>query len=102
MCLSNQQIQNIVFKSVFIGLTNTFWSNDFVKLVQILFILKHKENGDEIKNHLIEITKQTTVPNVFVNGQHVGGFDATSKANADGRLKKLLGGSGKKKFICGR
>ena len=37
------------------------------------------------------MTKQTTVPNVYVNGQHVGGFDDTSKANKDGRLKKLLG-----------
>ncbi len=56
----------------------------------MLFVIK-KDNGDDILKHLIELTKQTTVPNVFVNGQHVGGFDDTSKANKDGRLKKLLG-----------
>jgi glutaredoxin len=39
---------------------------------------------------LIGQTKQTTVPNVFVNGEHVGGFDNTSKALSEGRLVKML------------
>ncbi len=62
----------------------------FIEWVKFKFDFK-KDNGDDILKHLIEQTKQTTVPNVFVNGQHVGGFDDTSKANKDGRLKKLLG-----------
>jgi hypothetical protein len=57
-----------------------FISNLYVKL----------ENGEDIKTHLIEQTKQTTVPNVFVNGKHVGGYDSTSKAQQDGSLAKLL------------
>lgn len=30
------------------------------------------------------------MPNVFVNGVHVGGYDNTSKAQSEGRLAKLL------------
>jgi glutaredoxin len=48
------------------------------------------ENGDQVLKFLIESTQQTTVPSVFVNGAHLGGFDTTSKALNDGRLKKLL------------
>ena len=30
------------------------------------------------------------MPNVFVNGNHVGGYDNTSKAQKEGRLAKML------------
>ena len=38
----------------------------------------------------MDTTKQTTVPSVFVNGNHVGGYDNTSKAQKEGRLAKML------------
>ena len=31
-----------------------------------------------------------TVPNVFINGKHLGGNDDTQKAARSGKLKKLL------------
>ena len=48
------------------------------------------ENGEEIKKYLIEETKHTTVPNVFINGSHIGGYDSTLKAQKDGSLEKML------------
>jgi thioredoxin reductase (NADPH) len=48
--------------------------------------------GIAIQETLFERTKQKTVPNVFVNGKHVGGCDATVQAHADGRLSELLSG----------
>ncbi|CAN0317202.1 unnamed protein product, partial [Hapterophycus canaliculatus] len=36
--------------------------------------------------------RQTTVPNVFVKGKHVGGNDAVQAANSSGALKALLDG----------
>lgn len=50
------------------------------------------EDGVAIQQALFERTKQKTVPNVFVNGKHIGGCDATIQANADGRLGELLSG----------
>lgn len=30
------------------------------------------DNGDDIQKALLDISKQRTVPNVFVNGKHIG------------------------------
>ncbi|XP_059712534.1 thioredoxin reductase 3 [Haemorhous mexicanus] len=49
------------------------------------------DNGDSIQQVLAELTNQRTVPNVFVNGTHIGGCDATYQAYKDGALQKLLG-----------
>ncbi|XP_041317770.1 thioredoxin reductase 3 [Pyrgilauda ruficollis] len=49
------------------------------------------DDGASIQQVLAELTNQRTVPNVFVNGTHVGGCDATYQAYKDGSLQKLLG-----------
>ncbi|KAM9482966.1 thioredoxin reductase 3 [Clarias gariepinus] len=49
------------------------------------------ENGAIYQDVLMEMTGQKTVPNVFVNKTHVGGFDKTMQAYKDGHLKQLLG-----------
>lgn len=38
----------------------------------------------------LEITGQKTVPNVFVNGKHIGGCDDTLAAIASGVFKELI------------
>ena len=50
------------------------------------------EEGVAIQEALFVKKKQKTVPNVFVNGKHVGGCDATIQAHKDGRLAELLSG----------
>lgn len=32
-------------------------------------------DGSDIQNALFEITKQRSVPNVFISGKHIGGCD---------------------------
>ncbi|KAM7011509.1 thioredoxin reductase 3 isoform 2-T2 [Passerculus sandwichensis] len=49
------------------------------------------DDGASIQQVLAELTNQRTVPNVFVNGTHIGGCDATYQAYKDGSLQKLLG-----------
>ncbi|XP_064012895.1 thioredoxin reductase 3 [Pogoniulus pusillus] len=51
------------------------------------------DDGPSIQQVLVELTNQRTVPNVFVNGTHIGGCDATYQAYKDGSLQKLLGDS---------
>lgn len=48
------------------------------------------EQGVQIQNALFEISGQKTVPNIFVNGKHIGGYDATLKLFQDGSIDKLL------------
>jgi len=38
----------------------------------------------------MEKTGRNTVPQVFINGTHVGGFDNLSAAEQSGRLDKIL------------
>lgn len=37
------------------------------------------DDGPSIQQVLAELTNQRTVPNVFINGKHIGGCDATYK-----------------------
>ena len=36
------------------------------------------------------MTGQRTVPNVFIRGNHIGGWDATNKLNEEGKLMPLI------------
>uniref|UniRef100_A0A7M4FJ82 thioredoxin-disulfide reductase (NADPH) n=1 Tax=Crocodylus porosus TaxID=8502 RepID=A0A7M4FJ82_CROPO len=56
-----------------------------------LFCVLSSDDGPSIQEVLVEMTNQRTVPNVFVNGTHVGGCDATLQAYQNGSLQKLLG-----------
>jgi len=49
-------------------------------------------NGKSIQNTLAKITGQSTVPNVFVNSEHLGGNDDSYAAYNDGSLEKMLQG----------
>eukprot|EP00428_Durinskia_dybowskii_P060688 CAMPEP_0170383622 /NCGR_PEP_ID=MMETSP0117_2-20130122/15569_1 /TAXON_ID=400756 /ORGANISM="Durinskia baltica, Strain CSIRO CS-38" /LENGTH=101 /DNA_ID=CAMNT_0010639329 /DNA_START=110 /DNA_END=415 /DNA_ORIENTATION=- len=56
-----------------------------------VFELDNMDEGADIQAALLAMTNQRTVPNVFVNGKHIGGNDATQAALKDGTIKKLLG-----------
>ena len=40
-----------------------------------VYELDVEADGTEIQNALFEITKQRSVPNVFISGKHIGGCD---------------------------
>ncbi|KAG2172357.1 hypothetical protein INT43_004899 [Umbelopsis isabellina] len=44
----------------------------------------------EVRRRLIELTKQSTVPNIFVNGKHLGGSSDLIDAHESGKLQKML------------
>ncbi|RLM78149.1 monothiol glutaredoxin-S6 [Panicum miliaceum] len=50
-----------------------------------------REDGRDIQSVLLDLVGRHTVPQVFVNGQHVGGSDDTVNALSNGQLEKLLG-----------
>jgi len=49
-----------------------------------------ESDGPELQDALKEWTGQRTVPNVFINGKHIGGCDDTMALNNDGKLVALL------------
>ncbi|ORX88474.1 glutaredoxin [Basidiobolus meristosporus CBS 931.73] len=52
--------------------------------------LNDHDKGVEIQEELKSLTGQRTVPNVFIHGRHIGGFDALTNANEAGKLKEYL------------
>jgi Glutaredoxin and related proteins len=50
--------------------------------------VKNQNDWDEV----MEKTGRTTVPQVFINGTHVGGFDDLSAAEQSGKLGEILNG----------
>mmetsp|Transcript_1827 Transcript_1827/g.3991 ORF Transcript_1827/g.3991 Transcript_1827/m.3991 type:complete len:154 (-) Transcript_1827:234-695(-) len=55
-----------------------------------VFELDQMDNGAEIQSALLDMTGQRTVPNVFINGQHLGGNDATQAAAKNGKLEEMM------------
>ncbi|KDQ62883.1 hypothetical protein JAAARDRAFT_28858 [Jaapia argillacea MUCL 33604] len=52
--------------------------------------LDELEDGSDIQNYLLEKTGQRTVPNIFINKEHVGGCDAVTSLDKNGKLAALV------------
>jgi glutaredoxin 3 len=61
-----------------------------MKVDYTLHELNEMDNGSDIQSALQDMTGQRTVPNVFVNGKHLGGNDVTQDAAKSGKLQKML------------
>lgn len=48
------------------------------------------QQGAEIQSELEKITKQSTVPNIFIKEQHVGGCDSVHALHSKGKLLPML------------
>jgi glutaredoxin len=54
--------------------------------------LDNMQEGDDLQNELLRKTGQRTVPNVFVNGNSIGGCDSTTALHNKGKLLPLING----------
>ncbi|CBI15005.3 unnamed protein product, partial [Vitis vinifera] len=52
--------------------------------------LDQESDGAEIQSALREWTGQSTVPNVFIGGKHMGGCDSVMEKHQEGKLVPLL------------
>lgn len=48
------------------------------------------DEDPDIFDHMIEITGRRTIPQIFIDDYHVGGFDDLSALNQSGKLDELL------------
>uniref|UniRef100_A0A2P2IMN0 Glutaredoxin domain-containing protein n=1 Tax=Rhizophora mucronata TaxID=61149 RepID=A0A2P2IMN0_RHIMU len=49
-----------------------------------------RDDGFQIRDDLLDLVGRGTVPQIFVNGQHIGGSDDLKAAVENGKLQKLL------------
>ncbi|KAL4577687.1 hypothetical protein LXL04_013798 [Taraxacum kok-saghyz] len=52
--------------------------------------LDHRDDGSQIQDVLLDLVGRRTVPQVFVNGKHIGGADDLDTAVRNGVLRDLL------------
>ncbi|PWA01018.1 hypothetical protein BB558_002904 [Smittium angustum] len=52
--------------------------------------LDTEQNGPEIQETLYQMTNQRTVPNIFINRQHIGGNDSLNDLVLQDKLKNML------------
>ena len=52
--------------------------------------IKVDKNPDKMKEMLERSNGRRTVPQIFINGKHIGGFDDLKAINDKGELDKLL------------
>lgn len=52
--------------------------------------LDNLEDGSEIQEYLKEISGQSTVPNVYIDGKHIGGNSDLQSLESSGKLASLL------------
>ncbi|GMH01270.1 hypothetical protein Nepgr_003109 [Nepenthes gracilis] len=81
----------IVFSKTYCGYCNRV--KTLFKQLGVTFqvVELDKENdGDAIQEALLQWTAQSTVPNVFIGGKHIGGCDTVMDLHRQGQLMPLL------------
>lgn len=48
------------------------------------------QNGHELSRLLTRTTRQTTVPNIFIFGKHIGGYSELEELHKSGKLNYVL------------
>lgn len=48
------------------------------------------DGNDEVLQEMIKLTGRDSVPQVFINDRHIGGFDDLSELDMDDELEPLL------------
>ena len=56
--------------------------------------LDQVSNGADIQNYLKTKSGQSTVPNIFIDGKHIGGCSETKALHSAGKLKTTLDAAG--------
>lgn len=64
--------------------------NSMEGVTVVVHEIDQMQDGYRLQQDLYRLTGQRSVPNVFVNGRHVGGNDDTQWAHKTGKLRDLL------------
>ncbi|KAG6547913.1 hypothetical protein Mapa_010733 [Marchantia paleacea] len=62
----------------------------------LLIELDNLVEEQEVQEALRRLTRQSTVPNIFIGGKHIGGCDDTMELHKSGKLMPLLTAAGAK------
>ncbi|PON99530.1 Glutaredoxin [Trema orientale] len=91
-------VQNVIYSNKVVIFSKSYCpyclraKRMFSELRQRPFVveLDLREDGDRIQDVLIDLVGRQTVPQIFVDGNHIGGSDDLRAAILSGQLHKLL------------
>ncbi|KAK3224242.1 hypothetical protein Dsin_011267 [Dipteronia sinensis] len=94
-------VQNSIFSNKIVMFSKSYCpyclraKHIFAELHEKPFVveLDLRDDGAQIMYVLLDLVGRRTVPQIFVNGKHVGGSDDLKAAVSSGDLQKLLGAS---------
>ena len=72
-------------------------TKEMLRAANVTFLLRELDqmnNGSDVQNKLKQISGQSTVPNIFIAGKHVGGNSEVQAAKTSGALKMMLDAAG--------
>ena len=76
----------------FAGKSKTLFQSKGVAMK--VYELDQEADGPAIQDALKEMSGQRTVPNIYINGVHLGGCDDVHAAASNGKLKQMLDAAG--------
>ena len=76
----------------FAGRAKTLMKNKGIAMK--IYELDQEADGAAIQAALQEMSGQRTVPNVYINGAHLGGCDDVHAAASNGKLKQMCDAAG--------
>lgn len=97
-----QQAQNLISGYKLLCVSKT-WCPDCVYAKKVFDELRAQphyveldllDNGKELQAAFLEITKQNTVPNTFIAGEHIGNEHDLKRMYENGELKQKLQAAG--------
>ncbi|KAI0271461.1 thioredoxin-like protein [Gloeopeniophorella convolvens] len=66
------------------------FATEFPDVPVTVLELDLRDDGPEIQGYLQQVTKQRTVPNIFINNKHIGGNDDLQALHVKKGVKALL------------
>lgn len=62
-----------------------------LKAHKVPFLARNVLENPELRQGIKDFTEWPTIPQIFINGEFVGGCDVITEMNQNGELAKLLG-----------
>ena len=66
------------------------WAKKLLDRKQVAYEEIRVDLDDEQRKIMVELAKQTSVPQIFIGDKHIGGYQDMVELDQDGTLDKLL------------
>ena len=66
------------------------WARGLLDSKEVSYRLYDVDKDFSLRKEMMERSQRTSVPQIFINGRHIGGFDDLSALDREGKLDPFL------------